>query len=136
MFRKLFVLALVIIGLHVAAVLTLGTSPAGCLLGNLLQVTACALAAGMAFAASRRALGLCRPFWLFVGCGLAVWGFANVGWMYYETALHSEPPAGSLVRFLFGTQSIFFALSRDGKNLVITRGDWRSDIVMIEVGAK
>jgi len=123
MFRKLLVLALVIVALHILAVLTLGTSPAGSLIGNLLQVAACALAAGMSFAASRRASGLCRPFWLFVGCGLAIWGVANLGWMYYETVLQAEPPAGSVVRFLFGTQSIFFALAvflnpdKDSSNL-------------------
>src|SRR5260370_24396947 len=31
--------------------------------------------------------------------------------MYYEIVLHTEPPTGSVVRFLFGTQSIFFALA-------------------------
>jgi PAS domain S-box-containing protein len=123
MFGKLSVVALVIVALHIAAVLTLGTSPAGSLVGNLLQVTACGVAAGMSFAASRRAWGLCRPFWLFVGCGLAIWGVANLGWMYYEIVLQAEPPAGSVVRFLFGTQSIFFALAvflnpdKDSSNL-------------------
>jgi PAS domain S-box-containing protein len=111
MFRKLLVFALVIGASHVAAVLTLGTSPAGSLIGNLLQITACGLAVAAAFAASRRATGLSRRFWLLVGCGLAVWGVANVGWMYYEIALRMEPPTGSVVRFLFGTQSIFFALA-------------------------
>src|SRR5216683_1909692 len=111
MFRKLLALALVIVALHVAAVLTLGTSPAGSLIGNLLQITACGLAVAAAFAASRRATGLSRRFWLLVGCGLAVWGLADIGWMYYEIVLRMEPPTGSIVRFLFGTQSIFFALA-------------------------
>ncbi|HEY4819082.1 MAG TPA: PAS domain S-box protein [Candidatus Acidoferrum sp.] len=111
MFRKLFVLALVIIALHIAAVLTLGTSPAGSLLGNLLEISSCGLAVAAAFAAARRATGLSRPFWLLVGCGMAAWGVANVGWMYYEIVLRTEPPTGSMVRFLFGTQSIFFALA-------------------------
>ncbi len=111
MFRKLLALALVIVALHAAAVLTLGTSPAGSLIGNLLQIAACCLAVASVFAASRRATALSRRFWLLVGCGLAVWGLANVGWMYYEIVLHTEPPTGSVVRFLFGTQSIFFALA-------------------------
>jgi PAS domain S-box-containing protein len=111
MFRKLFVLALVIVALHIAAVLTLGPSPAGSLIGNSLQITACGLAVAAVFAASRRAAGLSRRFWLLVGCGLAVWGVANLGWMYYEIVLRTEPPTGSVVRFLFGTQSIFFALA-------------------------
>jgi PAS domain S-box-containing protein len=111
MFRKLFVLALVIIALHIAAVLTLGTSPNGSLAGNLLQITSCGLAVAAAFAASRRATGLSRQFWILVGCGLALWGIADFGWMYYEVILRTVPPTGSVVRFLFGTQSIFFALA-------------------------
>src|SRR5712664_2188424 len=111
MFRKLFVLALVIIALHIAAVLTLGTSPAGSLIGNLLQITACGMAVAAMFAAARHATGLSRRFWLLVGCGLVLWGVADLGWMYYEVALHMEPPPGSAVRFLFGSQAIFFALA-------------------------
>jgi PAS domain S-box-containing protein len=111
MFRKLLAVAFVIVGLHVTSVLTLGTSTAGSLLGNLLQITACGVAVAAVVAASRRATGLTRRFWLLVGCGLAVWGVANVGWTYYEIVLRTEPPTGSMVRFLFGTQSIFFALA-------------------------
>ena len=111
MFRKLFVLALVIVALHIAVVLTLGTSIAGSSAGNLLQITSCGLAVAAAFFASRRAMGLSRRFWMLVACGLAVWGVADVGWMYYEVALRMEPPTGSAVRFLFGIQSIFFALA-------------------------
>ena len=111
MFRKLVALAFVIVALHVASVLALGTSVTGSLLGNLLELTSCGLAVAAAFSASRRATGLSRRFWLLVGCGLAAWGVANAGWMYYEIALRMEPPTGSAVRFLFGTQSIFFALA-------------------------
>jgi PAS domain S-box-containing protein len=111
MFRKLFVLALAIVALHFAVVLTLGSSLAGSLAGNLLEISACGLGVAAAFSASRRATGLSRRFWLLFGCGLAVWGIANGGWMYYEIALRMEPPTGSAVRFLFGIQSIFFALA-------------------------
>jgi len=111
MFRKVFVSALVVVALHIASVLTLGASFAGSFVGNLLQIASCGLAVAAAFAASRRALGLSRRFWWLVGCGLAIWGVANLGWMYYETVLRMEPPTGSVVRFLFGTQSIFFALA-------------------------
>ena len=111
MFRKLLVLAFVIVASHVAVVLTLGPAPAGSLAGNLLQIASCGLGVAAAFFASRRANGLSRRFWLLVGCGLAIWGVANVGWMYYEMVLRTEPPTGSVVRFLFGTQSIFFALA-------------------------
>jgi len=109
--RKLTIFALVIIVLHIFSAAILGPSPAGTLIGNSLHIMACALAVAMTFAASRRGRGLTRPFWLLVGCGLAVWGVANLGWMYYELALHREPPTGSVVRFLFGTQSIFFAMA-------------------------
>jgi PAS domain S-box-containing protein len=109
--RKLTVFALASIALHILSAAILGTSPAGTLIGNSLQIVACVLAVTMTFAASRRGRGLTRPFWLLVGCGLAVWGVANLGWMYYELALHREPPTGSVVRFLFGTQSIFFAMA-------------------------
>jgi len=111
MFRKLFALAFVIVALHVAVVLTLGTTPTGSLFGNLLQIISCGLAVAAMLIASRRAAGLSRRFWVLVGCGLAVWGVANVGWMYYEIVLRTEPPTGSIVRFMFGTQSIFFALA-------------------------
>src|SRR5258707_15714693 len=105
MFRKLLALALVIVALHAAAVLTLGTSPAGSLIGNLLQITACGLAVAAAFAASRRATGLSRRFWLLVGGGLAVWGLADNGWRYYEMVLRMEPPTGPVAPLPFGRQS-------------------------------
>jgi PAS domain S-box-containing protein len=111
MSRKLFVIALVIVALHVVDVLTLGTSISGSLVGNLLQITACAIVMSAMFGAARRATGLSKRFWRLVGCGFAIWGVANAGWMYYEVVLRMEPPTGSLVRFLFGTQSIFFALA-------------------------
>jgi PAS domain S-box-containing protein len=111
MFRKLLALAFVIIALHVAVVLRFGTTLTGSLLGNLLQIASCGLAVTAMIAASRRAAGLSRRFWLLAGCGLAVWGVADLGWTYYEIVLRTEPPTGSVVRFLFGTQSIFFALA-------------------------
>src|SRR5947208_5986839 len=107
----LAIIALVIIGLHISVVLTLGTSTPGSFLANCLQILACGLATAMALGAYRRGNGLSRPFWLLVGCGIAVWGVANLGWMYYEIVLRTEPPTGSVVRFLFGTQSIFFAMA-------------------------
>src|SRR6267154_26215 len=111
MLRSLTVLALVIIVLHLLSAGFLGASPAGSFLGNTLQIVACGLAVAAAIAASRRGRGLARPFWLLVASGLTVWGVADLGWMYYELALRQEPPTGSVVRFLFGTQSIFFAMT-------------------------
>ena len=109
--RKLWIFALALVALHLFEIVTLGTSPAGSLFANSLQIVACGLATSMALGAYRRAKGLRRPFWILVSVGLAVWGVANLGWMYYETILHMEPPQGSVVRFLFGTQCIFFAMA-------------------------
>src|SRR5713226_8233335 len=107
--RKPLILAAVIVALHLCEAATLGTATAGSFLANLLQIIACGFAAVMAFGASRRGSGLSRPFWLIVGAGIAMWGLANLGWMYYEVVLHSEPPTTSAVRFLFGLESVLFA---------------------------
>jgi PAS domain S-box-containing protein len=109
--RKLVIVALVIVGLHVCEVLILGTSPAGSLIANSLQMAACGTAAAMAFGAYRRARGVSRAFWIFVGLGMAMWGVANLGWIYYETLRHTEPPVDSVVGFLFDTQCAFFAMA-------------------------
>jgi PAS domain S-box-containing protein len=54
---------------------------------------------------------LSRPFWLIVGAGIAMWGVANLGWMYYEVVLHTEPSTTSAVRFLFGLESVLIAMA-------------------------
>jgi PAS domain S-box-containing protein len=108
--RKLLILAATIVGAHLAQALILGVSPAGTFLANLLEVAASGLAAMMCFGAARRAWGMARPFWTLVGCGMAIWGVANFGWMYYEIILHAHPAPGSVVRFLFNVQGIFFAM--------------------------
>src|SRR5260370_7361410 len=40
-----------------------------------------------------------------------MWGIANLGWTSFEVLLHSEPPTGSFVRFLFGLQAVPFAMA-------------------------
>src|SRR5260370_1122683 len=107
--RKPLILALVIVALHLCETATLGATATGSLLANLLEIFACGFAAVMAFTAYRRGRGLSRPFWLIVGAGIAMWGVANLGWMYYEVVLQSEPPTTSAVRFLFGLESVLFA---------------------------
>jgi len=109
--RKLLALACVIVGLHIVAILTLGTSSAGGVLANSLQIFSSGLAAAACFGASRRGRGLSRPFWLLAGCGMAMWGVANNGWMYYENWLHAAVPSFSMVRILFDVQGIFFAIA-------------------------
>lgn len=105
------ILALTIVALHVCEALTFGTSTLGSLLANCLQIIACGFAAVMAFGAYRRGHGFSRPFWLIFGAGIAMWGVANLGWMYYEVILHSEPPTASAVRFLFGLENVLFAMA-------------------------
>jgi len=111
MSRKLPILTLVIIGLHVCEVLLLGTSPAGALVANSLQMAACGVAVATALGASRRGHGLSRSFWLLVSLGMATWGVANLGWMYYENWLRIEVPELSAARILFDLQGIFFAIA-------------------------
>jgi PAS domain S-box-containing protein len=109
--RKPLILAIIIVSLHLLEAATLGTSTTGSLLANLLEIFACGFAAVMAFAASRRGRGLSRPFWLLIGMGIATWGIANLGWMYYEVVLGSEPPQTSAVRFLFGFEDVLIAMA-------------------------
>jgi PAS domain S-box-containing protein len=111
MSRKPLILAAVIVALHLCEVATLGTTTSGSFLANLLEIIACGFAAAMAFGASRRGRGLSRPFWLIFGAGIAMWGVANLGWMYYEVVLHSEPPTASAVRFMFGLESVLIAMA-------------------------
>src|SRR5580700_10350327 len=111
MSRKLFILAATIVGAHLAEALILGVSPAGTFLANLLEVSASVLAAVMCFGASRRGRGMARPFWVLLGCGMAAWGVANLGWMYHELILHSKPATGSAVQFVFSLHAVFFAMA-------------------------
>src|SRR5215831_3512014 len=109
--RKPLILAAIIVSLHLLEAATLKTSTTGSLVANLLEIIACGFAAVMAFGASRRGRGLSRPFWLLVGMGIATWGIANLGWMYYEVVLNAEPPQASVVRFLFGFQDVLIAMA-------------------------
>jgi len=108
---KLPIVALFVVGLQVCEILILGTSPAGSLTANSLQLVACAIGAAMAFGAAMRGRGLTRPFWQVIGLGLATWGVANLGWMYYENWLHVQPPTLSIVRVVFDSQGVFFAIA-------------------------
>jgi len=109
--RKVVMLALVFVVLHVLVVLTLGSTRIGSFFGNALEITASGMAAAWSFRAARRGSGLSRSFWLLVGFGWATWGIANMGWMFYEVVLGVEPPALSAVRFLFDIQGAFFAMA-------------------------
>jgi PAS domain S-box-containing protein len=109
--RKLLVSVIVLLGLSVGVILTLGMSPTGSIVTNLLQIVCCGLAVAMSFTASKRGRGLSRPFWVLVGCSIATWGVANLGWMYYENWLHAPVPRFSVVRILFDVQGVFYAMA-------------------------
>src|SRR5207245_6476515 len=104
--RKPLILALVIVALHLCEAATLGTTATGSLLANLLEIFACGFAVVMAFGAYRRGRGLSRPFWLIVGAGITMWGVANLGWMYYEVVLISEPPSATVDIFFFSLDGV------------------------------
>ena len=111
MYRKVAIIGAILVGLHAGEILLFGTSPTGSIIANTLQLIACGLATTMACRASLRGRGLARPFWSVVALGLATWGVANLGWMYYENFLHQPVPPLSIVRILFDTQGVFFAIA-------------------------
>src|ERR1700689_1119874 len=97
MYPKGAIIGAMLVGLHAGEILLFGTSPTGSLIANTLQLIACGLATVMACRASLRGRGLAQPFWDMVGVGLATWGVANLGWMYYENLLHQTVPPLSIV---------------------------------------
>ncbi len=109
--RPLAYVALSVIALHGINVVYLGPSAGGSILGNALQIFSSLLAAVMCFRAAERGPGFSRAFWMLVGCGMGMWGLADFGWAYYEIAWRMEPPAGSLIRFLFDTHGMFFVMA-------------------------
>jgi len=111
MYRKVAIIGAIVVGLHACEILLFGTSPTGSLIANTLQLVACGLAAAMAIKASQRGHGLARPFWSMVALGVTTWGVANLGWMYYENLRHIVIPPLSVVRILFDTQGVFFAIA-------------------------
>ncbi len=109
--RSLALAALFIVASHVGTIVFLGASTAGSLAGNILQIVSSFLAAGMCFCAARSSSGFSRSFWTLAGFGMGMWGMADVGWTYYEVLLRTEPPPGSLIRFLFDTHGMFFVMA-------------------------
>ena len=109
--RFLAYVALFVVILHVLSVVFFGTRPLGSLIGNALQVFSSFLAAYMCYRAARRQAGFSRSFWTLVGFSMVIWGIADLGWAYYELALHTLPNPGSLVRFLFDTHGMFFVMA-------------------------
>jgi len=109
--RKLLTLSVVIIALHLVQEALIGTSPLGSFLANSLQIFTACVAAVVCFQASRRATGFARPFWVLIGSSFLVWAVANMGWVYYESFLHVEPPTDSVFPFLVESRSLFLAMA-------------------------
>jgi two-component system cell cycle sensor histidine kinase/response regulator CckA len=109
--RLLTFVALLVLLSHVATVVYLGTSSVGSLIGNALQIFCSFLATFLSFRAAGKAPGFSRSFWILVGCGMGIWGIADLGWTYYEVIQHTEPPSSSLIRFLFDTHGMFFVMA-------------------------
>jgi PAS domain S-box-containing protein len=121
-------LALSVVLAHGLTVVYLVSTPYGPMVGNGLQIFSSLLAAAMCFRASQRLPGFSRAFWALVGCGMAMWGIADLGWAYYELAWRMEPPAGSLIRFLFDTHGMFFVMA-----LFLNQDKQNSDIEVSEL---
>jgi len=109
--RSVVQVALAVVVCHVLCVLFLGQSTLGTLLVNLLQIFASLFAATLCFRASQKVTGFSQSFWMLVGFGMGMWGLANAGWSYYEVFRGFEPPPGSMIRFLFDTEGMFFAMA-------------------------
>jgi PAS domain S-box-containing protein len=109
--RSLVQVSLAVVVCHVISVVWLGPSFLDALIVNLLQIFASFLGAAMCFRAARKASGFTQSFWTLVGFGMGMWGVADAGWAYYEVFLHVEPPPGSMIRFLFDTQGMFFVMA-------------------------
>src|ERR1700760_3409981 len=109
--RLLVLTAVALLGLQGTNALFFGHTARGSLFGNLLQITCSFLAAAMCFRAARRQPGFSRAFWSIVGFGVGMWGVSDLGWSFYELVLHTIPPAGSMIRFLFDSQGMFFVMA-------------------------
>ncbi|HXE89372.1 MAG TPA: PAS domain S-box protein [Terriglobales bacterium] len=85
-------LAILIAAVHSAGLLWLGTSPAGSLFSNSMQVAASGLAVVACHVAARRRTGYTRKFWNLMSAGYLLWTIGQVIFLYYENVLHREIP--------------------------------------------
>lgn len=99
--RKSVVAALLICVAHAAAVLILGTSPAGSFASNAFQVCAALVSALAGFTAARRSSGLARRFWTLVGVAFLLWTAGQATYTYHENWLGQRVPQPSWTHFLF-----------------------------------
>jgi|HubBroStandDraft_1064217.scaffolds.fasta_scaffold00348_5 PAS domain S-box-containing protein len=109
--RKLLIVAIGIVALHIGQALLLGRTPLGAFVANSLQIVAAVLAAVSCFGARRRGVGFTRLFWGVVGCSFLTWALGNIGWLYYESFLKSEPPLGSMAYVLTDARSLLLIMA-------------------------
>jgi PAS domain S-box-containing protein len=109
--RPLVIVAFLVVASHACSILVLGSSRPGALIGDMLQNFCSLLAAYLCFRAARKSPGFSQSFWTLIGFGIGTWGVANLGWAYYEFFLRTQPPPGSLIRFLFDTHGMFFVMA-------------------------
>ena len=109
--RKLLTAAIIIVSLHVGQAVFLGRTPLGAFVANSLQIVSALLAAAACFGARRRGVGFTRLFWGVVGCSFLSWALGNIGWLYYESFLKSEPPLGSLAYVLTDARSLLLIMA-------------------------
>jgi len=109
--RWLVVTALAVVVSHVLAIVFFGASAIGSVIGNALQIFCSLTAAALCWRASRKATGFARSFWTLIAFATSMWGVADLGWSYYELVQRSEPPPGSMIRFLFDTHGMFFVMA-------------------------
>src|SRR5580658_1506151 len=111
MHRKLLIVAIGIVALHLGQALFLGRTPLGAFVANSLQIASALLAAATCFGARRRGVGFTRLFWGVVGCSFLSWALGNIGWLYYESFLKSEPPLGSMAYVLTDSRSLLLIMA-------------------------
>lgn len=109
--RTLAYVAAIVLILHVITILSLGTDPAGSVIGNGLQIFSSLLAAYFCVKAARKEAGFTRSFWTLIAFSMAIWGIADFGWAYIELVRHEVPAPGSVIRFLFDTHGMFFVMA-------------------------
>jgi len=109
--RLLLLLALTVVIYHAVVPEFFAATTVGSVVASATQLLACLLAATMCLRASRRFSGFSESFWTLVAYGMCLWSVASLGWAYYEVFLHAIPPPGSMIRFLFDSHGMFFALA-------------------------
>src|SRR6266487_2640674 len=87
--------ALAAILAHITIIAFLGTSPAGVLFSNLLQLFACGYAAFVCFIQMRRSSGFPRRFWSLIATAYLLWSTGQLILTYYEAIEHRTIPAFS-----------------------------------------